>query len=141
MLGNDLIIPENMAKYRQGRLHDEALKVLAEIFRKIQDPRVVKAFTSVTDVEITPDLKYAKIYYSTLQGDPKEAAAGLNAAKGFIRHELAMRLNLRITPELTFIADHSGEYGAHIASVLNTLTYSTPPQEENTEPEAPEDPS
>ena len=50
-----------MAKYRQGRLHDEALKVLAEIFRKIQDPRVVKAFTSVTDVEITPDLKYAKI--------------------------------------------------------------------------------
>ena len=129
-----------MAKYRQGRLHDEALKVLAEIFRKIQDPRVVKAFTSVTDVEVTPDLKYAKIYYSTLQGDPREAAAGLNAAKGFVRHELAVRLNLRITPELTFVADHSGEYGAHIASVLNNLTYATP-EEESGEDKKPEDPS
>ena len=118
-----------MANYRRGRIHDEALKVLAEAFRKIKDPRVNKAFVSVTDVNITPDLKYAKVYYSVLGGDEKEVAAGLEKAKGFIRHEMAVSLNLRITPELTFIPDHSSEYGAHIASVLSGLTYSTPEED------------
>ena len=124
---------EDMANYRRGRIHDEALKVLADAFRKIKDPRVNRAFVSVTDVDVTPDLKYAKVYYSVLTGDEKEVRQGLEKAKGFVRHELAQQLNLRITPELTFVPDHSGEYGAHIASVLNGLHISdeeTPEQEE-----------
>ena len=110
-----------MANYRRGRIHDEALKVLADAFRKIKDPRVNRAFVSVTDVDVTPDLKYAKVYYSVLNGDEKEVRQGMEKAKGFVRHELAQQLNLRITPELTFVPDHSGENGAHIASVLNGL--------------------
>ena len=122
-----------MANYRRGRIHDEALKVLADAFRKIKDPRVNRAFVSVTDVDVTPDLKYAKVYYSVLNGDEKEVRQGLEKAKGFVRHELAQQLNLRITPELTFVPDQSGEYGAHIASVLKGLHISveeTPEQEE-----------
>ena len=91
------------------------------ILRRVKDPRVSEAFISVTSADCTPDLKYAKIYYSVMGGDKKEVAKGLKVATGFIRRELARSLNLRITPELTFVADDSVAYGAHIASILNTL--------------------
>ena len=73
--------------------------------------------------------KYAKIYYSALRGDEKELAKGLKAAAGFIRRELANSLNLRITPELTFLPDSSIAYGAHIAAVLEKLEIS--PEEDD----------
>ena len=95
-----------------------------DILRKVKDPRVQDAFVSVTAVDCTADLKYAKIYYSALRGDEKELAKGLKAATGFIRRELAAGLNLRITPELTFVRDSSITYGAHISSILNTLDIS-----------------
>lgn len=113
-----------MAKYRQGRVNDEIQKEMMAILRRVKDPRINDAFLSVTAVDCTTDLKYAKIYYSALRGEPKEIAAGLRAANGFIRRELARSLNLRITPELTFIADSSISYGAHIASILNNLEIS-----------------
>ena len=113
-----------MAKYRRDRNNDEMRREMMDILRKVKDPRVQDAFVSVTAVDCTADLKYAKIYYSALRGDEKELAKGLKAATGFIRRELAAGLNLRITPELTFVRDSSITYGAHISSILNTLDIS-----------------
>ena len=119
-----------MAKYRQDRINDQMQKELMSILRRVKDPRVQDAFLSVTAVDCTADLKYAKIYYSALRGDAKEIAKGLKAASGFIRRELAHTLNLRITPELTFLQDSSITYGAHIASILNNLEISEPEEDE-----------
>ena len=113
-----------MAKYRRDRINDEMRREMMDILRKVKDPRVQDAFVSVTAVDCTADLKYAKIYYSALRGDEKELSKGLKAATGFIRRELAAGLNLRITPELTFVRDSSITYGAHISSILNTLDIS-----------------
>ena len=125
-----------MAKYRQNRINDEMQKELMSILRRVKDPRVQDAFISVTAVDCTADLKYAKIYYSALRGEPKEVAKGLKTASGFIRRELAHSLNLRITPELTFLQDSSITYGAHIASILNNLEISEPDEEEAGEEES-----
>ncbi|MBQ9132363.1 MAG: 30S ribosome-binding factor RbfA [Clostridia bacterium] len=119
-----------MAKYRQGRINEEMQKEMTSILRKVKDPRVSDAFISITAADCTADLKYAKIYYSALRGDQKEIAAGLKAATGFIRRELAHSLNLRITPELTFLPDTSIAYGAHIASILSGLEISEEEPEE-----------
>lgn len=120
-----------MSKYRRGRINEEMQKELTQILRRVKDPRVSDAFVSITAADCTPDLKYAKIYYSVMSGDAKEVAKGLKAAAGFIRRELANTLNLRMTPELTFLPDSSISYGAHIAAVLNTLQIS--PEEETDE--------
>ncbi|MBQ8416627.1 MAG: 30S ribosome-binding factor RbfA [Clostridia bacterium] len=122
-----------MAKYRRGRINEEMQKELTVILRRVKDPRVCDAFISITAVDCTPDLKYAKVYYSAMGGDAKEIAKGLKTAAGFIRRELASSLNLRMTPELTFVADSSVAYGAHIASILNSLEISPLEDEEDTE--------
>ena len=121
-----------MAKYRRGRINEEMQKELTMILRRVKDPRVCDAFISITAADCTADLKYAKIYYSAMGGDAKEIAKGLKAASGFIRRELAASLNLRMTPELTFVADSSVAYGAHIASILNKLDIQ-PLEEDETE--------
>jgi ribosome-binding factor A len=117
-----------MANYRRGRINDEMQRAMAEILRSVKDPRVSEAFISVTGAEVTPDLKFAKIYYSALgmksAEDKKEIAKGLKSSAGYIRRQVAQRLNLRITPELTFIEDTSITYGAHIAELLNGITFS-----------------
>ena len=101
------------------------------ILREVKDPRLANAFISITAVDVTGDLKFAKVYYSALQGDKKEVAAGLRSCAGFIRREIAQRLNLRMTPEFTFIEDHSIEHGAHISKLLNSIEIT--PEEEETE--------
>lgn len=109
-------------------------KEVAQILREVKDPRVSGAFVSVIAAEVTPDLKYAKIYYSYLNhSDPKEVARGLKAASGYIRREISTRMNLRITPELTFIRDNSIAHGAHIAQLLNGITFSEDFGEETSE--------
>ncbi|MBE6584056.1 MAG: 30S ribosome-binding factor RbfA [Ruminococcaceae bacterium] len=113
-----------MAKYRQGRINDEFQKEIAMILREVKDPRVSGAFISVTGAEVTPDLKYAKVYYSSLMGDKKEVKRGLQSSAGFIRGQIAKRMNLRITPEITFVEDTSIEYGAKISKILEGITYS-----------------
>ena len=123
-----------MAKYRRGRINEEMQKELTVILRRVKDPRVSDAFISITAADCTADLKYAKIYYSAMGGDKKEIAQGLRAAAGFIRRELASSLNLRMTPELTFIEDTSVAYGARIASILNQLDI-TPEEEESEDSE------
>ena len=122
-----------MAKYRRDRINEEIQKEMATILRRVKDPRVSDAFISVTAADCIADLKYAKIYYSALSGDAKEIAKGLKTATGFIRRELARSLNLRITPELTFIPDSSISYGAHIASILEGLEISQEKEEDETE--------
>ena len=110
-----------MANYRRGRINDEVQKVVAAALRDVKDPRVQSAFVSVTAAEVTPDLKYAKIFYSALRGTPKETAAGLRSCSGFIRRQIAQQLNLRVTPELTFVEDQSIAHGAHIAELLHKI--------------------
>ena len=113
-----------MAKYRIGRINDEMQKELAGILREVKDPRVSSAFVSITAVEATPDLKYAKVFYSALGKEKKEIAAGLRSSAGYIRRQLAQRMNLRMTPELSFIEDHSIEHGAHISKLLEGIEIS-----------------
>ncbi len=125
-----------MAKYRRGRINEEMQKELTVILRKVKDPRVSDAFISITAADCTADLKFAKIYYSAMGGDKKEIAKGLKAATGFIRRELASSLNLRMTPELTFVPDDSVAYGAHIAKILNELDIQPEDDEEETDGEA-----
>ena len=120
-----------MAKYRQGRINDEFQKEIAMILRDVKDPRVSGAFISVTGATVTPDLRNAKVYYSSLTGDKKEIKKGLQAANGFIRSQIARRMNLRITPEIAFIEDGSIEYGAKISKILEGITITDPDEEEN----------
>ena len=122
-----------MANYRRGRINEEMMKETAMILREVKDPRVSDAFISVTGAEVTADLKYAKIFYSAMRGDKKEVTKGLKAATGFIRREIARRLNLRITPELSFVEDTSIAYGAHISEILSKITYA--PETEETDGE------
>ena len=114
-------IGEIMAKYRQSRINEEMYKEVAGILRTVKDPRVSGAFVSVTGAEVTPDLKFAKIYFSALLGDKSEVKKGLISASGFLRRTLSQKLNLRITPALTFCEDKSIEHGAHIAKLLNNI--------------------
>ena len=110
-----------MPKYRRGRINDEMQKEIAQAIRNVKDPRVANAFISITGADVTPDLKFAKIYYSALTGDKKEIKQGLKAASGFIRGQIAKSMNLRITPELTFVEDSSIEYGAKISKILEGI--------------------
>lgn len=112
-----------MAKYRRGRINEEMFKETAKIVQNIKDPRVSEAFVSVTGVEVTPDLKYAKVFYSSLRGDKKAVKKGLESSAGYIRTQLARTLNLRITPELSFHEDTSIAYGAKIEKIISGFTY------------------
>ncbi len=119
-----------MANYRRGRINDEVKKELSLVLREVKDPRINQAFISVTSVEVSGDLKFAKVYYSAMMGDKKEIANGLKSCAGFIRREIARRLNLRMTPEFTFCEDHSIEHGAHISKLLNGIEIS-PEEDDN----------
>ncbi len=111
-----------MANYRKGRVDEEMRKELTEILRTVKDPRVTMAFVSITAVDCTPDLKFAKVYFSVMgerrDGDAKK---GLENAAGYIRTQLAKNLNLRMTPELKFIPDDSMKRGAHITELLKSV--------------------
>ena len=110
-----------MANYRQNKINSAVETEMASILREIKDPRVSGAFVTVTAARVSADLKYCKLYWSSLSGDKKDVAAGLRSASGFIRSKLAERLNLRITPELTFVEDNSIAHGARIAEVLRGI--------------------
>ena len=112
-----------MASNRIGRINEELRKELAELLRNVKDPRVQGTMISVTRVEATPDLRYAKVFVSFLQEDKAaDALKGLKSAGGWLRRELGHALQLRYTPELQFIADDSISQGAHILEVLRDPT-------------------
>ncbi len=111
-----------MANYRRNRINEEVQRELNDILRDVKDPRVSDALITVTAADVTPDLKFAKVYYSALgRVDEKEVNAGLKSAAGFIRGQVAKRLNLRQTPEFTFVRDRSMENGAHISKLLRSV--------------------
>ena len=110
-----------MNKFRQMRVNEAARETLSEILPTVKDPRVSSSFVTITAVNISRDLKFAKVYFSCIGGTPKEVKTGLYSAQGYIRSALAQRLNLRITPELDFEYDDSAEKGARIESVLKSL--------------------
>ena len=109
-----------MAKYRQGRLNEAVANELSIALSEVRDPRVNGALISITRAEVTPDLKQARVYFSTMD-DAKEVAEGLKRASGVLRRHLAVTLNLRLTPELFFVHDQSLEHGSRIASLLKQI--------------------
>ena len=111
-----------MASNRIGRINEEIQKELASKIRNLKDPRVQGTMISITRVETTPDLRYAKVYASFLQEDKAaDALKGLKSASGYLRRELGSALNLRYTPELVWELDDSITYGARMLDLINSL--------------------
>ena len=107
-----------MASNRIGRINEEIQRELASLLRTVKDPRV-HGMVSITAVDTTSDLRYAKVYVSVLdQSDVNEVLKGLKSAGGYLRRELGAALKLRYTPELQFVEDDSIGKGAHILSML-----------------------
>lgn len=112
---------------RMIRINDEIKREVSEIIRsELKDPRI-GLITSILKVETTNDLKYCKIYVSILGDDEKkgETIDGLKNASGFIRKQIAARVNLRNTPELKFILDNSLEYGFKISKIIDDINGSS----------------
>ena len=105
---------------RMNRVDEEYKRELSQIISYELKNSNITGMISVTKVKVTPDLRYAKIYVSILNSkNVKKTLEGLKNSSGFIRSELAKRINLRNTPELTFELDESLEYAAKIESILN----------------------
>ena len=114
-----------MASNRIGRINEEIQRELAELLRGLKDPRVQDTMISITRVETTPDLRYAKVYTSFLEADrAKDALKGLKSASGYLRRELGRALQLRYTPELQWVLDDSITYGAKMLELINSLEVS-----------------
>ncbi|MBR2460981.1 MAG: 30S ribosome-binding factor RbfA [Clostridia bacterium] len=113
-----------MATHRQARINEEMAHELAIALRQIQDPRIAGSLVSVTEVDCAKDLKTARVYYSFLQQKhtEKEVRKALVGASGYLRSHLARTLNLRETPQLTFIFDDSMERGNRISAILREVT-------------------
>ena len=105
------------------RINSEVHKELSQIISyEVKDPRI-NPFTSVTDVYVAPDLKTCKVYISVMgeQEEKDKTMEGLNNAKGMIRSLLAKRINMRNTPELTFILDESLDYGLKMSKLIDEV--------------------
>lgn len=109
-----------MSKKRNNRLSGEMQKVISDIIRtQVKDPRISELM-SVTDVYVTDDLKYAKVYIS-VYGDSQPTLEALKSAKGYIRREVGKNIKMRITPELIFEKDDSIEKGIYMNSLINKV--------------------
>ena len=121
-----------MASNRKGRINEELQRELSSLIRTLKDPRVQQSMVSVTKVEATGDLRYAKVYISVLDKDKsKETIKGLKSAGGFLRREIGSHLQLRYTPELIFEEDDSIAYGAKMFSLLRSLDIKSDEDEGN----------
>ena len=111
-----------MAGYRAERLGDEIMAQIAEILRGVKDPRL-QGIISITRVEVTADTKYAKVFVSTLGDEEKlnEVMRGFRSSAGYIRRELARKLQLRYTPELNFVPDAGIMRGRRTLDLMNDM--------------------
>lgn len=112
---------------KNTRINGEVQKVLAEVIRgEIKDPRI-SPFTSVVAVEVAPDLKSCKAWISVLGGEEAKEATlqGLKSAEGFIKSRLAKTINLRNTPNITFVMDQSIEYGVNMSRKIDEVMGNT----------------
>ena len=111
-----------MASNRIGRINEEIQKELASRIPNLKDPRVQGTMISITHVETTPDLRYAKVNASFLEEEKaNDALKGLKSASGYLRRELGSALKLRYTPELVWALDDSSTYGAKMLKLINSL--------------------
>ena len=110
---------------RIGRINEEIQRELAEQIRHLKDPRVSAAgMVSITRVDTTADLRYARVYVSVLdKAREKDVMKGLKSAGGYLRREIGQALRLRYTPELQFQADDSILRGANVLQILRTVEY------------------
>ena len=124
---------------KNTRINSEVQRELSMIIREIKDPRI-HFMTSVMDAQVAPDLKTCKVYISVM-GDEEEqenTMLGLKHAASYIRRELAHRINLRNTPELTFILDDSIAYGAEMSKKIADLHVENYDLDETSETDADE---
>lgn len=108
---------------KNTRINGEVQRVLAEVIRgEIKDPRI-SPWTSVVSVEVAPDLKSCKVWISVLGDEEarKSTLEGLKSAEGFIKRQLAKTINLRNTPEITFVMDQSIEYGVNMSKKIDEV--------------------
>ena len=111
-----------MLPNRLQRINEDIQRTVSSLLRGIKDPRVAQGMISVTMVDTTGDLRYAKVFLSVLGlRSEKEFLAGLKSASGYLRRELGRSLDLRYTPELLFELDKSIERGSRINTILNDL--------------------
>ncbi|MBQ2882070.1 MAG: 30S ribosome-binding factor RbfA [Clostridia bacterium] len=110
-----------MANYKRDRRNEEIRREIAEILKDIKDPRI-PPMPSVNSCDVTGDLEEARVYVSFFtKYDEKEVKQGLKASAGYVRKQLAERLNMRNSPKIYFILDHSVETGARINEILKGL--------------------
>ena len=112
-----------MSFKRTDRISEEIKKELSSVIRDLKDPRI-PMMTSVVNVNVTNDLRYAKAFISVMgsEEERKDAIKGLQAAAGFIRREIGSRIKLRCVPEFSFELDTTIEYGAHINKLLHEIS-------------------
>jgi len=109
-----------MSGHRPERLAELIKKEVSDLLQKdIKDPRI--GFVTVTDVEVSGDLRHAKIFVSILNGDKEETMAGLEATTGFVRKELGKRIRLRHIPEVIFRYDTTIETGTRVFKILEDI--------------------
>ncbi|HLV60228.1 MAG TPA: 30S ribosome-binding factor RbfA [Fredinandcohnia sp.] len=111
-----------MSRDRATRVAHHIQEELGRILtRGLKDPRV--GFVTITGVELSPDLRHARVYYSVMgtEEEKRQTAEGLDAAKGFLKREVARALSLRYVPELRFLYDDSAERGARIEKLLREV--------------------
>ena len=113
-----------MPNYRGGRINEEVKREVSNLIRnEIKDPRLT-AMVSVTDVKVTKDLRYAKVYISIFGKDDEEknnTFVALKNASGYIRKEIGQRINLRYNPQIIFELDDSINYGMHIEELIQKV--------------------
>ena len=120
---------------KNTRVNTEVLRELSNIIRNdIKDPRI-HAMTSVTAVEVAPDLKTCKAYISVLGNEKAQehTMAGLKRAERYVRRQRARNLNLRNTPEIRFILDQSIEYGVHMSKLIDEVSHKDTSDHGNTD--------
>ena len=120
---------------KNTRINGEVQKVLAEVIRgEIKDPRI-SPLTSVVAVEVAPDLKSCKAWISVLGGEEAREATlqGLKSAEGFIKSRLAKTINLRNTPNITFVMDQSIEYGVNMSRKIDEVMGNKESEEDSDE--------
>lgn len=108
-----------MPNFKSMRTAEDIRRELTDIFRSLKDPRI-SGFLTIVKVDVSTDLSYAKVYVSAMEGieKAKESVVGLKSAAGFIRRELGLRLQMRKSPELKFIADDSIEHSAELLKLI-----------------------
>lgn len=109
-----------MSNKRNSRLPVELKRVISEVIRNnVKDPRISELM-SVTDVRVTEDLKFAKVYIS-VYGDSEPTLEALKSARGYIRREVGRKIKIRNTPELIFVKDDSIEKGIYMNNLINKV--------------------